>query len=103
VHIHPLGAVQWLIGRPLASGFSHAIATIWQSWSALIRAGVPGLAKSANRSSALKSVIEIPCNSSHRFCHKRTGANEMSNFLAISWLFLPVATSSTIRARKAIC
>lgn len=95
--------VHWLIGRPVSSGFSQANCTIWQTWSAVKRGGVPGRGRSSRRSSILKSSREIGCNSSQRWRHNRTVSLVISSSLAISRLFLPEFAKRTIRPRRAFC
>src|ERR1700687_4454851 len=81
--------VHWLMGRPDCSGFSQASFSIWHSWSAVIRAGVPGRGRSSKRSAMLKSFSETGCKSNQRCRHKRTASNETASCLAISALFMP--------------
>ena len=95
--------VHWLIGRPESSGFSQAIASIWQRWSAVIRAGAPGRGRSSSRSATVKSSNETGCNVNHRSRHCRTVSTVIPNSLAIWALFLPSAAARTIRPRRAIC
>src|SRR4030066_203122 len=95
--------VHWLIGRPDFSGFSQAICSMWQIWSAVSRGGVPGRGKSSRRSSTLRSSSAIGCKSNQRCRHNRTASIEMLNRLTISALFFPPAACKTIRARRAIC
>ncbi len=80
--------VHWLIGRPAFSGFSQASCSIWQIWSAVIRAGAPGLGRSSNRSSRLKSSIEMGCKSNQRCRHNRAVSNGHLQFLANFFMVL---------------
>ncbi len=95
--------VQWLIGLPEPCGSAQAIATIWHSRSAVIRAGAPGLGRSSKRSSALSSLIGMGCRSNHLSRQRRAVCTSMPSSSAISALFFPAAAASTIRARNAIC
>jgi hypothetical protein len=95
--------VQWLMGRPEASGCSQARASIWHRWSAVIRGGAPGRGRSARRSSMLKSVRAIGCSANQRSRHRRAVSTAMPNSQAIWALRWPSAAASTIRPRSAIC
>lgn len=92
--------VHWLIGRPAFSGFSQAICSIWQIWSAVRRGGVPGRGRSSRRSATLKSPSAIGCKSNQRRRHNRTVSSVVFNSLAISGVFFPSAANNTIRPRK---
>ena len=96
-------AVQCVMGRSDASGFSQANASIRQRWSAVILAGAPGRGASARRSSRLKSSSEISCSLIQRLRHNRTVSCVTCSFLAISTLGFPSAAANTILARMAIC
>ena len=95
--------VQWLIGLPVASGSAQAIATIWHSRSAVIRAGAPGRGRSSRRSSALSSLIGMGCKSNHLSRQRRAVCTSIPSSPAISALFFPLAAANTMRARNAIC
>src|SRR4030067_340225 len=95
--------VHWLIGRPDFSGFSQAICSMWQIWSAVKRGGVPGRGKSSRRSATLKSFSAIGCKSHQRRRHNRTVSREVFNSLAISGVFLPSVANNTIRPPRAFC
>lgn len=95
--------VHWLIGRPDFSGGSHANASSWQRWSAVIRAGAPGLGKSSNRSSALNSSRGIGSNASHLARHRITVSRFTPTSRLIATLSWPDAASRIILARLAIC
>ena len=91
------------MGRPDCSGASQAKATIWHSWSAVIRGGAPGLGKSSSRSLTFNSVKGSARKSSHRCRHRRTIPIDMFCLRAISALVQPALASRMIRPRSAIC
>lgn len=95
--------VQWLIGRPESSGSSQAIAMIWHTWSAVIRAGAPGRGMSSKRSSMPSSLIGTGCRSNHLSRQRRAVCTSIPSSPAISALFFPLAAANTMRARNAIC
>ena len=95
--------VQWLMGRPDSSGFSQASCWIWHTWSAVIRAGLPGRGSSSSRSSMLKSDRAIGCKSTHRCRHCRTISRESFCSRMIWLLLLPSLAANRIRALLAIC
>ena len=95
--------VHWLIGRPDFSGDSHASASSWQRWSAVIRAGPPGRGRSSIRSSALSSSSGIGSRVSHRSRHCLTVSRLTPTSRPITELSFPLAASSIILARLAIC
>lgn len=95
--------VHWLIGRPDFSGGSHANASNWQRWSAVILAGAPGRGKSSSRSSALNSSIGIGSNPSHLVRHRSTVSRLTPISRLMATLFWPDAASRIILARLAIC
>src|SRR5215470_18189137 len=64
--------LHWLMGRPYFSGASHANASSWQRWSAVILAGAPGRGRSSNRSATLNSLNGIAANVSQRLRQWRT-------------------------------
>jgi hypothetical protein len=95
--------VHWLIGRPDFSGGSHANASSWQRWSAVIRAGAPGRGRSSSRSSALNSSSGIGSNASHLARHRITVSRLTPTSRLIDPLSWPTAASRIILARLAIC
>jgi hypothetical protein len=95
--------VHWLIGLPDFSGFSQAICSILQIWSAVICAGAPDLGKSSNRSSMLKSSNPSGCKSNHLRRHNRAVSKEVFNIFAISGVFFPAAANKMIRPRITFC
>jgi hypothetical protein len=95
--------VHWLIGRPDFSGGSHANASSWQRWSAVILAGAPGRGKSASRSSALNSSSGIGSNDSHLSRHRLTVCRSTPTARLIAPLSWPDAVSRIIWTRLAIC
>lgn len=95
--------VHWLIGRPDFSGGSHANASSWHRWSAVIFAGAPGRGKSSSRSSTFNSSGGIGSNPSHLARHRITVSRLTSTSRLIATLFWPDAASRIIFARLAIC
>lgn len=95
--------VHWLIGRPDFSGDSHASASSWQRWSAVIRAGPPGRGRSSIRSSTLSSSSGIGSRVSHRSRHCLTVSRLTPTSRPIAELSFPSAVSRIILARLAIC
>lgn len=95
--------VHWLIGLPDFSGDSHASASSWQRWSAVIRAEPPGRGRSSSRSSTLSSSRGIGSSASHLSRHCLTVSRLTSTFRPITELSFPSLASSIILARFAIC
>jgi hypothetical protein len=95
--------VHWLIGRPDFSGISHASASSWQRWSAVIRTGPPGRGRSSKRSSTLSSSSGIGSRESHLSRHCLTMSRLTSTSRPIAELSFPSPASSMILARLAIC
>jgi hypothetical protein len=95
--------VQWLMGRPESSGSLQAMDSIRQRWSAVIRGGAPGRARSSRRSSTLKSSNVIGCRTNQRLRHRRTVLSDVLSSLAICELLWPSSAAKTIRPRSASC
>jgi hypothetical protein len=95
--------VHWLIGRPDFSGTSHASASSWQRWSAVIRTGPPARGKSSRRSSTPNSSSGIGSRESHLSRHCLTMSRLTPTSRPIAELFFPSPASSMILARLAIC
>lgn len=95
--------VHWLIGRPDFSGDSHASASSWQRWSAVIRTGPPGRGRSSSRSSALSSFSGIGSSINHLSRHCLTVRRLTPTSRPITELSFPSAASNIILARLAIC
>jgi len=91
--------LQWLIGRSLAAGFSHVIATIAQICSGVYVPGAPGRGASAKRSGT--DAPSAACR--HRWRHRRTVLGHTSNRWALSRTPTPSAANSMMRARTANC
>lgn len=105
--------VQWLVGRPDASGGSQASAMIWQICSGLNVAGVPERGSSLRRptitcsrawsppsSSAASSASALPRQRSRQ---QRTASRCIPACRPAAALFFPSAAASTARARRACC
>ena len=95
--------VHWLIGRPDLSGASHANASSWQRWCAVICAGPPGRGKSSRRSSTPNSSSGIGLRACHLSRHCLTVNRVAPTSRPIAELSFPAAASSMILARLAIC
>lgn len=87
--------VQWVMGTPWASGFSHANATIRQICSGVMRAGPPGRSSSLKRSAAERSTCCV-----QRARHSRTVFSATPNRQATADRPWPCADSKMIRARS---
>lgn len=94
--------VHWLMGPLESAGSSQAMASIWQRWSAVIRAGAPGRGRSSSRSAAVKSSNEIGCKVNYRSRHWRAVSTAMSSSRAICALLCPSAAARMIRPRRMI-
>lgn len=95
--------VHWLMGRPDFSGDSHASASNWQRWSAVIRMGPPGRGRSSSRSSTLSSSSGIGSSISHLSRHCLAIRRPIPSLRPISELSFPSAANRITQARLAIC
>jgi hypothetical protein len=78
--------LQWLMGRSLASGFSHVIATIAQICSGVYNAGAPGRDASTSRSGTDTPSAAIR----HRLRQRRTVFGHTSSSSALLAYTYPV-------------
>src|SRR4030088_2987553 len=91
--------LQWLMGRSLASGFSHVIATIAQTCSGVYVARAPGRGASTSRSGTDTPTAAVP----PRLRQRRTVFGHTSSSSALSRTPTPSAASNMMRARRANC
>ena len=95
--------VRWIMGLPAFSGFSHASASIWQRWSAVILLGAPGRGPSCRRSSMLKSSKEIVCAFTQRLRQRCAVLMLTPYFLAIALVVCPCPAANMMRPSNSIC